>query len=151
MPKFCKFTTKWSGRISDSYCSFKPLCLCSVVNGTCAGSGRKISSIAQLHKRSLKSWFHTGSGSPSFALTCMTCFTKLAFSNALRFPKAQDQGKSKIARLHKQSLKSWYTELSSIGEVALAHTSPTLHPLSLPSLTLLIDVLAKKKTKHQNN
>ena len=66
-------------------------CLCSVPNGTCAGSGPKISRIAWLHKQSLKSWFHTGSGSTSFSLTCMTSFAKLAFSNALRFPKPQDQ------------------------------------------------------------
>ena len=30
-------------------------------------------------------------------LTCMISFPNLAFSNALRFPKTQDQGKSKIA------------------------------------------------------
>ena len=87
------------------------ICLCSVPNGTCAGSGPTISRITRLHKQSSKSWFHTGSGSPSFLLTCMTSFAEFAFPNALRFPKAQGQGKSKLARLHKQSVKSWYTEL----------------------------------------
>ena len=40
--------------------------------------------------------------------SCMTSFAKLTFLNALRFPKTQDQGKSKTAWLYKQSLIPWY-------------------------------------------
>ena len=46
----------------------------------------------------------------SLVLTCMTSFAELAFSNALRFPKTQDQGKSKIAWVYKQSLIPWYPD-----------------------------------------
>ena len=69
------------------------ICLCSVTNGTSLAQEQWKSRIAQLHKQSLKSWFvkndtawfHTGSGSPSFSVTCITSFAELAFSNALSF------------------------------------------------------------------
>ena len=64
------------------------ICLSSVPNGTCAGSGPMNIKESPTSQAVLKilvvkndiAWFHTNSGSPSFSLTS---FAELAFSYAL--------------------------------------------------------------------
>ena len=46
-------------------------CLCSVPSRTCTVSGPKKFKDSPTSQAVLKSWFHTGTGSPSFSLTCI--------------------------------------------------------------------------------
>ena len=83
----------------------------------------------------------------------MTSFAELAFSNALSFAKAQDQGKSRIARLHKHVPKipvHWAVHTWSLVRTLITAASwesyflyyipPPPPPPSLPSLTQLHNI-----------
>ena len=61
-------------------------------------------------------WFHTGSGKSYFSNTHLHdySFAQLASSNALRFPKIQDQGKLKDNLTLQAVLKSLVTDTAVI-------------------------------------
>ena len=67
------------------------LFVCVQPTGHALTQDQRKSRIARLQKQYRKSWFvkndtawfHTGLGSPSFSLTCMTSFAEFVFSNAL--------------------------------------------------------------------
>ena len=89
----------------------------SLIFWFCTGLRSEKFGVARLHKHVPKIPI-----SPSFSLTCMTSFDGLDFSNALSFPKVQDQRKPRIARLNKQInyvLKILVHWVSSVTEIVL--------------------------------